>query len=104
MDLLYTGRMVKADEALSMGVVQALYPRDELMPRALKWAGMVAANAPLAVESYRRTLRRVLFADFSDVLDTTGSETVDNLLTDDFVRGATKILTKSKDQPEYKRQ
>ncbi len=103
-DLLFSGRMINADEALGMGVVQALYPKDELLPRAMKWAGRVAANAPFAVESNRRTLNRVLFPEFDGVLSSTGAETVDNLLTDDFVKGATKILTKSKEQPDYKRQ
>jgi enoyl-CoA hydratase len=103
-DLLFSGRMINGDEALRMGVVQALYPRDELMARAMEWAGKVASNAPFAVESTRRTLNRVLFAHFDEVLKSTGNETVDNLMTSDFVKGATKVLTKSKDQPDYKRQ
>ena len=87
-----------------MGIIQALYPKEDLLPRAMKWAKKVAANAPYAVESNRRTLNRVLFPEFTEVLESTGSETADNLLTADFVKGATKILTRSKEQPEYKRQ
>ncbi len=102
-DLLFSGRMVGADEALSMRIVQALYPKDELMPTALKWASKVAQNAPLAVESTRRTVNRVLFPHFKDTLDTTGMETKGNLMTSDFVKGAAKILTKSKEQPDYER-
>ncbi len=102
-DLLCSGRMAPADELLTMGVVRALYPRDELLPRAMEWAGKVAANGPLAVESTRRTMNRVLFPEFDAVLDTTGAETVDNLMTADFVKGATKILTRSKEQPAYER-
>ncbi len=102
-DLLYTGRMISGDEALSMGVVQALYPKDQLFTRAIQWAGLVAANAPLAVESTRRTLNRVLFSDFSEIAHSTGAETVDNLMTADFVKGAKKILTRAKEQPEYER-
>jgi len=103
-DILYTGRMVNGDEALRMGIVQALYPKDELLAAAMKWASIVAANAPFAVESTRRTINNVLFPDFMSVLGTTGSETADNLMTADFVKGATKILTKSKEQPEYGRE
>lgn len=102
-DLLLTGRMIGGDEALVMGVVQGLFPVEELMLRARHWAGLVAANAPFAVESTRRTLNRVLFSDFKPVLDSTGDETIDNLMTADFVKGATKILTRSKDKPEYER-
>jgi len=102
-DLLCSGRMIGAADALAMGVVQALYPKEELFDRALKWAGKVAANAPLAVESTRRTLNRVLFPAFREVLGSTGAETVENLMTADFIKGATKILTKSKDHPAYDR-
>jgi enoyl-CoA hydratase len=103
MDILCSGRLIDAEEALAMGVVQALYPKDELLARAMTWASKVAANAPYGVESTRRTLVRVLFPEFNHICETTGSETVDNLLTEDFVKGATKILTRSKEQPSYRR-
>jgi enoyl-CoA hydratase/carnithine racemase len=102
-DLLLTGRMIGGDDALVMGVVQGLFPLEELLLRAKQWAGLVADNAPHAVESTRRTLNRVLFPEFKSVLAATGDETVDNLMTADFVKGATKILTRSKDKPDYER-
>ena len=102
-DILLSGRMVNAEEALNMGVVQALYPKDELMGHAMKWASLVAANAPFAVEATKRVLHRVLFPDFDKVLKSTGMETAENLKTSDFVKGAAKILTKSKEQPKYER-
>jgi enoyl-CoA hydratase len=103
LDILCSGRLINADEALTMGVVQALHPKEELLTRALKWASTVAANAPYGVESTRRTLMKVLFPEFMSIAETTGSETVNNLMTDDFVKGATKILRRSKEQPTYKR-
>ncbi len=102
-DILYSGRFIGGEEALSIGVIQGLYPKDELMVKALKWASKVTSNAPYAVESTKRTVNRVIFPDFDEVLSSTGNETVDNLMTADFVKGATKILTKSKGQPEYER-
>ena len=102
-DLLFSGRMINGEAALSMGIIQGLYPKDELFDHAIKWASKVAENAPYAVESTRRVVNRVLFPDFNEVLKMTGNETVDNLMTSDFVKGATKILMKSKDQPKYER-
>ena len=102
-DLLFTGRSINGETALNMGILQSLFPKDELMPKALEWATMVAGNAPLAVESTRRTINRVLFPHFKDEVDTSGFETMNNILTEDFIKGATKILTKSKDNPEYER-
>ena len=102
-DLLFTGRIINADEALKIGAVQALYPKDELMPRAMEWANKVAANAPLAVEATRYSINRALFPHFDNMLESTGNETIEHLVTSDFIKGATKILTKSKDQPKYER-
>ena len=47
--LVLSGRHIRADEALRIGLVQAVYAKDELMPQALKLAGELAAKSPLAM-------------------------------------------------------
>ncbi len=47
--LVLSGRHLRADEALRIGLVQAVFPKDELMPQALKLAGELAAKSPLAM-------------------------------------------------------
>ena len=49
--LIYTGKPIKADEALRIGLVNEVLPQAELMNRALELAGQIAANAPLAVSA-----------------------------------------------------
>lgn len=49
-ELLYTGRTVKAEEALRIGLVSAVYPQAELLDEAWKIANRISANAPIAVE------------------------------------------------------
>ena len=49
--LIYTGKAIKADEALRIGLVQAVVPQAELMDKAMEIAGQIAANAPLAVKA-----------------------------------------------------
>lgn len=102
-DLLYTGRLITADEALAFGVVHRLLPKDELLDAGVKWAASVARNAPFAIESTRRTVNRVMAADFEENAFATLHETTNNLLTEDFVRGATKILEKRKEPVEFLR-
>jgi len=47
--LVLTGRHIRADEALRIGLVQAVYLRDELMTQALKLAEDLAGKSPLAM-------------------------------------------------------
>lgn len=55
-ELLYTGRMVDADEALRIGLVSRVFPQDELLAEARKMADEIAAKGPLAIASLKRTL------------------------------------------------
>lgn len=55
--MLLTGRRVKAEEALRYGLVDEIAPLDRLLSAAQALAAEIAANAPLAVEATRATLR-----------------------------------------------
>lgn len=103
-DVLYTGRLITGDEAFAYGIVQKLLPKEELFDAGVQWAASVAANAPFAIESTRRTLNRVMASDFEEHAFATINETTNNLLTQDFVRGASRILAKSKEPAEFTRE
>jgi enoyl-CoA hydratase/carnithine racemase len=60
LDLLYTGRRIKGDEALAIGLVDRLVPLDRLPEAAHELAREIAISAPLAVSSIRRTMRAEL--------------------------------------------
>ncbi|MBR1785448.1 MAG: enoyl-CoA hydratase/isomerase family protein [Bacteroidales bacterium] len=54
--LIYTGSHIKADEALRIGLVNAVVPQAELMDKAMELAARIAANAPLAVQAAKRCI------------------------------------------------
>ncbi len=54
--LIYSARNIKADEALRIGLVNAVYPAEELMPAAEKLAETIAKNAPIAVRACKRAI------------------------------------------------
>jgi enoyl-CoA hydratase/carnithine racemase len=56
MDLLLTGRLVNAEEAARLGLVNRVVPAEELMPWALATAETIAANSPSAVQAVKRQI------------------------------------------------
>ncbi|MBR3560831.1 MAG: enoyl-CoA hydratase/isomerase family protein [Oscillospiraceae bacterium] len=54
--MIYTARNIKADEALRIGLVNAVYPADELYAAAEKLASTIAANAPIAVRACKKAI------------------------------------------------
>jgi enoyl-CoA hydratase/carnithine racemase len=57
LELLYTGARVRGDEAHAIGLCERLVPSDRLRPEAVVLAAEIAASAPLAIRSIRRTMR-----------------------------------------------
>lgn len=49
MDMILTGRMMDAEEAERAGLASRIFPADQLIAEALKVAGKIAAQSPLAV-------------------------------------------------------
>ena len=58
-EMIYTGKNIKADEAYRIGLVNEVYPAEELMENALKMANRIAKNAPIAVRASKRPLMTV---------------------------------------------
>ena len=61
--LVYTARNIKADEALRIGLVNAVYPAADLMAAAEKMAATIAANAPIAVRACKKAINEGLDVD-----------------------------------------
>lgn len=56
MDLLLTGRLIDAETAARLGLVNAVMPAEEVMPWALRTAETIAANSPSAVQAVKRQI------------------------------------------------
>ncbi len=59
-ELIFTGRRLKAPEALALGLVNAVYPLDGLMNKAREMAATIAANSPTAVAASKRMIALAL--------------------------------------------
>jgi enoyl-CoA hydratase len=58
--LLYTGDLIKADEALRIGLVDEVVPADQLMARANELAGAIASKSPVALRLIKEAVRASL--------------------------------------------
>lgn len=56
-ELVYSGAMIGADEALRIGLVNAVHPHAELMTKVRALATTIAAMGPFAVAEAKRVLR-----------------------------------------------
>jgi enoyl-CoA hydratase/carnithine racemase len=60
LDLLLTARMIDAEEAARIGLINRVVPAAELMPWALETAGRIAANSPSAVQAVKQQISATL--------------------------------------------
>jgi enoyl-CoA hydratase len=56
-ELLYTGQVITADEALRIGLVNAVVPPADLLARVRSVADAIASRGPLAVAEAKRAMR-----------------------------------------------
>ncbi len=66
LELMYTGDIIDAQEALRIGLASRLVAPDELMPTALALAERLAQGAPIAMELVKRLAYRQWLVDLED--------------------------------------
>ncbi len=67
-EMIYTARSIKADDALRVGLVNAVYPQAELMPAAMKLTGTIAKNAPIAVRACKKAINEGTQVDMDSAI------------------------------------
>ncbi len=96
--LIYTARNIKADEAYRIGLVNAVYPQEELMGAAQKMAAGIAKNAPIAVRNCKKAINDGLDACMDDALVIEEKLFGDCFETEDQRYGMAFFLDKNKEK------
>jgi len=68
-DLIFTGRFVKADEALAIGLVDRVLPKERVYEEAIAWASAFSHGAALALRAAKETIDRGLEVDLETGLE-----------------------------------
>lgn len=97
--LIYSARNIKAEEALRIGLVNAVYPVEELMPAAEKLAQTIAQNAPIAVRACKKAINDGLQTDMERGMEIEESLFGSCFETADQREGMTAFLEKRKHEP-----
>jgi 2-(1,2-epoxy-1,2-dihydrophenyl)acetyl-CoA isomerase len=66
LELMYTGEIIDAQEALRIGLVSQVVAADDLMPKALALAERLAEGAPIALELVKRLAYRQWLAELDE--------------------------------------
>ena len=96
--MIYTARNIKADEALRIGLVNAVYPQEELMAAAEKMASGIAKNAPIAVRNCKKAINDGLEVGMDDALVIEEKLFGDCFETEDQKYGMAFFLDKNKEK------
>ena len=72
--LLVAGALVSPDEALRIGLVDAVVPAEQVVPTAIQWAQTLVALPRNAMRDTRRSARADLAAQFGDLADASYDE------------------------------
>ena len=99
-ELIFTGDMVEAAEALRIGLIEKVVPLAELMKTAQEMAAKIISKGPLAIKAAKRAINLGLDVDLKSGLEYEAMEFSAICATEDKTEGASAFLEKRK--PDFK--
>lgn len=93
-ELIYTCAMVKADEALRIGLVNKVVPLESLMEEAKAMANTIMANAPIAVKLCKDAINRGMQVDIDTAIEIEADDFGKCFATEDQKEGMTAFIDK----------
>ena len=98
-EMIYASINIKAEEALKWGLVNAVYPQDELMPAAEKLANRIAVQAPIAVRAAKAAMNEGIDVPMDDAIQVEVKHFSDCFETADQKEGMKAFMEKRKHEP-----
>lgn len=95
-DLLLTGRLFDASEALRIGLINELVPAEKLLDRARELAAQLMENSPASLAYTKRLLSEHARAELDSQIETAVRENAGIRATADFREGVSSFLEKRK--------
>jgi 2-(1,2-epoxy-1,2-dihydrophenyl)acetyl-CoA isomerase len=93
-ELLFSGEIIDAREALAIGMVNKVVPHEDLMPATYKMAEQIVKSAPIPIAFIKRGLQNFYRMDLRQALDYEAYALEVCRRSDDFMEGFTSFLEK----------
>jgi 2-(1,2-epoxy-1,2-dihydrophenyl)acetyl-CoA isomerase len=94
LELMLTGELVRADEALRIGLANRVHPQGEIVARTHELASAIAKGPPLVHRAVKRAIYAGLDGDLAAALDREATGQLKLLASRDFSEGVTAFLQK----------
>jgi enoyl-CoA hydratase/carnithine racemase len=101
-DLIFTGRFVKAQEALEIGLVDRLVPADQVYAEALTWAKQFSGAAALALRAAKESVDRGLEVDLDTGLEIERQQFAALFATEDRATGMQSFIENGPGKAQFK--
>ena len=98
--MMLTGRRLKGEEALDIGLIDYLVPQIDVRTKAIELAEEISESGPLAIQSIRATIRSGLADEVEKIVSWELSEQMRLQSTEDFKEGIKASLERRK--PNFK--
>jgi len=96
MEMILNNRTLKAEEALSMGLINAVYPVEDYLEKGLSLAQEIASKAPLAIQAAKQAINQVDELALTDGLNEERDLFFNLFSTQDQKEGMSAFLEKRK--------
>jgi len=99
-DILFTGRIIGAEEAFQMGLINRIVEKAQLENQTYEFAQHICRNAQLSVRESKTIINRVLSGDVSDS-EETSKLVLESFVSEDYREGDSAFLEKRKPNFKY---
>ncbi|MFJ4833326.1 enoyl-CoA hydratase/isomerase family protein [Streptomyces sp. NPDC088747] len=101
-DLIFTGRMVKAEEALALGLVDRVVPAEEVYAQAHEWAARLARGPAIALRAAKESIDLGLETDIDTGLAIERSWFAGLFATEDRERGMRSFVKEGPGKAKFR--
>jgi enoyl-CoA hydratase len=93
-DLLLTGRTISSEEGVGLGLINGVFPSDQLESQVQSIAEQIAQNAPISLQIIKKGIQQAVTANLEEVIAYESEGQARTFATEDLIEGVAAIREK----------